>query len=214
MEMLDPATPATPGCVWIPTGELHPTVRTFGKYPNIRDWLPGDIVLVGAMKPDWIARTIIKVQAQQYGSVHGRWQHAAIYMGNGFVAEATTHGVTYSPIEKYVSEHFLRVRRNPALTPDQRWLVAIEAGVRLRTAYGFSDILSIYRSSFPKLKRQLRPKFMVQTNAVICAQLCQEAHATVTSQLLVPFGSSPAVPAALSQTAKLVDVALYWCSIG
>ena len=211
--MLDPATPATSGCVWTPTAELHAKVRAFGKYPNIADWLPGDILLVSATDPDWIARIIINIQTQQYGAVHGRWQHAAIYMGNGFVAEATTHGVTYSPIEKYVGEYFLNVRRNPALTADQRWLVAIEAGVRLRTAYGFSDILSIYRSSFPMLRRQLRPKVMVQANAVICSQLCQEAHATVTSQLLVPFASSPAVPAALDQTTKLVDVALYWCSI-
>jgi hypothetical protein len=212
--MLDPASPAKPGCVWTPTGELSSKVRAFGKYPNISDWLAGDILLVASVDPDWITRAIAKTQAKQYDPSHARWQHAAIYMGNGFVAEATTHGVMYSSIEKYIGEHYLRLRRNPALSSDQRWLVAIEAGVRLRSAYGFMDILQIYRSSFPALKKQANPKAMMQTNAVICSQLCQEAHAKVTGQLIVPFASTATVPAALSHTAKLSDVPLYWCSIG
>ena len=212
--MLDPAAAAKPDCVWIPTGELSSKVRDFGKYPNVSDWLAGDVLLVASMQPDWVARAIVKVQSKQYGSAHGRWQHAAIYMGNGFVAEATTHGVMYSAIEKYIGDHYLQLRRNPVLTSDQRWLVAIEAGVRLRTAYKYLDILQIYRSSFPSLKRQMNPRVMVQTNSVICSQLCQEAHARVTGQLIVPFASTAAVPAALSQTSKLNDVSLHWCSIG
>jgi len=209
--MLDPQAPAT--SVWIPAGELPERVRAFGKYPNISDWLPGDILLVASVRPNWIARQIVKVQTRSYGPSHGQWQHAAIYMGNGFLAEATTRGVKYTPLDHYVGAYFLCLRRNPTLAPDERWLVAIEAGVRLQAVYGFSDVFHIFWNSLRKIKTD-KLAVIAEANSVICSQLCQEAHAKVTSQLIVPFSPNPAVPAALSQTSRLVDVALHWCSIG
>jgi hypothetical protein len=211
--MLDPETPAEPSRFWTPQGETSESLRTFGKFPNIEDWLPGDVVLVSSVHPDWVTRRIVETQTRLYGPSHARWQHAAIYMGNGFLAEATTKGVRYHSIQNYVGHYHLRVRRNQGLTSDQRWLVAIEAGVRLRESYRYSDILTVYRRSFPKLSRQIRPNTIIQASSVICSQLCQDAHAKVTNRLIVSLAVNPVVPAALSQTEMLRDIPLYWCAI-
>jgi hypothetical protein len=211
--MLDPQSAVEVGRFWTPQGETSESLRTFGKFPNVDDWLPGDIVLVSSVHPDWVTKQIIKTQSRRYDSHHARWQHAAIYMGNGFLAEATTRGVKYHSLHAYVGHYFIKVRRNPVLTPDQRWLVAIEAGVRLREAYRFTDILTVYRRSFPKLTRQIRPNVILQADSVICSQLCQDAHAKVTNRLIVSLAVSPVVPAALSQTEMLDDVPLCWCAI-
>jgi hypothetical protein len=211
--MLDPKSPAEAGRFWTPQGETSEVFRDFGKFPNIQDWLPGDVVLVGSIKPDWVTRRIVATQLKNYDQAHAQWQHAAIYMGNGFLAEATTHGVKYTPLQHYVGEYFIKVRRHSSLTPDERWLVAIEAGVRLREAYRFSDIVTIYRRTFPGLSRQIRPNVLVQANSVICSQLCQDAHAKVTGRLIVSLAINPVVPAALSQTTLLEDVYTCWCSI-
>ena len=211
--MLDPNFPAEPGRFWTPQGETPEYLRNFGKFPNIEDWLPGDVVLVSSVKPDWVTRKIIETQSRSYDPDHARWQHAAIYMGNGFLAEATTRGVKYHSVQNYVGHYYLQVRRNPNLTADQRWLVAIEAGVRLREAYRYADIFTIYRRSFPKLSRQIRPNVMIQASSVICSQLCQDAHAKVTNRLIVSLAVNPVVPAALSQTEMLNDVRTCWCAI-
>jgi hypothetical protein len=185
-------------------------MRSFGKFPNIQDWKPGDVLLVSSVEPDWITRKIISIQQKFYAPDHARWQHAAIYMGNGFVAEATTRGVRYESIHKYVGHYLLSVRRFPKLEPDQRWLIAIEAGVRLRAAYGFRDILTIYRRSFPGLARQIQPNIVLQANSVICSQLCYDAHMGV-EKIIVPSATKrPIVPAALSLTSYLEDVPTYW----
>jgi hypothetical protein len=210
---LDPTDDPKQGCVWTLTGESSDALRAFGKMPNLTDWLPGDVLLVSNVEPDWVTRQIISVQSTRFSRHHAQWQHAAIYMGNEFVAEATTRGVKYTPIDHYVGKYRLRLRRNMALTNDQRWLVAIEAGVRMRTAYRFSDIVTIYLQSFPGWSRRIRPSVLVQANTVICSQLCLEAHAKVTRRLIVSYSGSPTTPAALSQSDLLADVPLHWCSI-
>lgn len=211
--MLTPEEPVRAGCIFSPDGELSAAVRTFGKFPNLDDWLPGDILLVSSRKPGLVQRQITSVQQCAYGQSHALWHHAAIYMGNGFVVEATTRGVRYTSVSHYVGGHILSLRRNPDLSPHERWLVAIEAGVRLKQAYGFRDILQIYRRSFPALSRQIRPSVLRQADSVICSQLCLEAHAGVTQKLIVPLRVNPVVPAALSQSTSLLDVSLYWCAI-
>jgi len=211
--MLDPESLPLAGRFWTPQGETSESLRNFGKFPNIEDWLPGDVVLVSSVHPGWVTRRIIETQSRKYHPDHARWQHAAIYMGNGFLAEATTRGVKYHPVQNYVGHYYLNVRRNPDLTTDERWLVAIEAGVRLREAYRFADILIIYWRSFAKLGRQIHPNSMIQASSVICSQLCQDAHAKVTNRLIVSLAVNPVVPAALSQTEMLNDVPLCWCAI-
>jgi hypothetical protein len=56
-----------------------------------------------------------------------------VYMGEGYVVEATLHGVRYAPIYPYLGGHRLRLRRPLDLSDDDRWKIAIQASVRVPT---------------------------------------------------------------------------------
>jgi len=147
--VLDPRTATSVGSSWKPSEPLAIEIRRFGFYPNCGDWLPGDLLLVSEVIPDWIHRQITDAQVRAgYHADDARWQHAAIYMGDGRICEAGTHGVQYASIAKYVGKHQLRVRRDSFLTSDERWKLAIRAVVRLGERYNFAAILSVYRHSY------------------------------------------------------------------
>src|SRR5205807_7387 len=49
-------------------------------------------------------------------------------LGDGVnICEATRKGVCYSPLYPYIGHHRIRVRRDPALTMDERWRIAVSA---------------------------------------------------------------------------------------
>ncbi len=51
---------------------------------------PGDLILTSDAEPDWISRGIEHVQSQNMGGRdHARFTHAMMYLGAGFVLEAT-----------------------------------------------------------------------------------------------------------------------------
>jgi len=129
---LNPLDAQPSGMTWQPAGPLPIEVRRFGLFPNVDDWLPGDLVLVSHVQPDWIQRQIMEAQGRcGYAPDDAQWQHSAVYMGDAYVCEAGTSGVRYEKIANYVGSHKIRVRRDFSLTPDDRWRLAIQAVVRL-----------------------------------------------------------------------------------
>src|SRR5712692_5760688 len=88
-QFLDPAATSFTG-TWKPTGALPRAVRDFGKFPAVSLWQPGDLLLIGAVRPGWVARKIIQTQETQFAITDACWHHAAVYMGDEQnVCEAT-----------------------------------------------------------------------------------------------------------------------------
>jgi len=212
---LDPRGAQSNGTSWIPPGPIPISIRTFGFFPNIDDWLPGDLMLVASAKPDWVHRQISKAQIRRgYHADDARWQHAAVYLGDGYLCEAGTSGVRYVPVFDYVGEHLIRVRRDFTLSAAERWRLAIQAVVRLGEPYNFREILSIYRSSFSaSWTDAIRAQFHRKRRSVICSQLYSDAFSAVTGRLLPVNSPASVTPAALSLTSGLQDVPLHWKQI-
>jgi hypothetical protein len=212
---LAPADNVRPNTSWSPTRPVPNTLREFGKYPNIEEWKPADLLLVSSVVPDIVTKQIIETQRR--GGFHpddARWQHAAVYLGDGYVMEATTHGVRYSPIYPYLGKHLLRVRRPIGLEDEAaRWRIAIQAAVRANEKYRFASIFRIYVRSFNGLWRSPITGFQAQTRALICSQLYSDSYSAVTGLLLTQTVSEIITPAALSASDQFEDVPLFWKTI-
>jgi hypothetical protein len=151
-KVLLPSDNPIAGAEWRPTGPIPGSVREFGKFPNIEQWLPADLLLVSSIEPDAVTRQIINAQVRGgFSADDARWQHAAVYLGEGYVIEATLHGVRYAPIYPYLGKHRLRVRRPLDLNSDERWRIAIQADVQANQKYAIRSILSLYARSFKGL---------------------------------------------------------------
>ena len=60
--------------------------------------LPGDIVLV---RTNHFVSRLIRFGQRDYGPEASRWNHCAVYTGNGEIVEALTQGVVISRLDKY-----------------------------------------------------------------------------------------------------------------
>jgi hypothetical protein len=79
--VLDPADPTTTGR-WTPPGPISLTLRQFGRFPNVKQWAPGDLLLFNAVHPGWIAQSITDGQKRGgYAEQDARWHHVAVYLG-------------------------------------------------------------------------------------------------------------------------------------
>lgn len=201
---------------WKPSGPIPAKVRKFGYFPNIDDWLPGDLLLISATKPPWISRQIISAQARGgYSMDDARWHHAAMYIGDANICEAIGSGVHLAPIFDYIGTHYLRLRRDVTLSEKDRFRLAVKALARLRNSYSQWSILKLYARSFPGFWHDSSDAVsFFGVNAVICSQLYADAYAMATSKLIASVPSVQVTPAALSETTQLTDVALHWNSIG
>ena len=197
--------------IWSPDGPIPPALRNFGKYPNVSDWLPGDLLLVSHNAPNWIARQIVAAQERGgYGTRDAQWQHAAVYMGESTLLEATRLGVRYGSVYDYVGKYALRVRRDRSLTGNERWRIAMQAGFRLRKSYDFSAIAGLLRLSLSGFWKAAKPIGSLPHQSVICSQLYADAYTSVTGFVLAP----PLVtPAALSSCQRLEDIRCRWLKI-
>lgn len=213
-KILDPADQHTTG-QWSPSGPIPPPLRQFGRFPNVRDWFPGDLLLFSAVHPNWISKSIIRGQENGgYAAEDARWHHVAVYLGDGIsICEATSTGVHHAPIYPYLGEYLLRVRRDPTLTPDQRWQIAIKSLTRLGSRYSFRHILSLAYHSWHGFWRQNNSLPPLGAKAVICSQLFSEAYTLVTSRLPLSSPSGPMKPADLSLTESLTDIETSWLKI-
>lgn len=213
-KVLLPATEPIPGATWIPPGPIPKTLRAFGKFPNLDQWRPADLLLVASLTPDAAVRQIVSAQARGgYAPEDARWQHAAVYIGEGYVVEATLHGVHYAPIYPYLGGHCLRLRRPLDLSDDDRWRIAIQASVRSNERYAMQSILRLFRLSFGGYWRRQRGFAVAHAKSVICSQLYADAYSRVTGRLVTPPVAGIPTPAALSASTAFEDVDLTWAAI-
>lgn len=214
--VLDPEDLTTTGH-WTPSGPIPSALRQFGRFPDVRKWLPGDLLLFSAVSPNWIAQQIIQGQQRGgYAEDDARWHHAAVYLGDGMsICEAVSRGVRSIPIYPYIFGGYrLRVRRDNSLSDEERWKVAIQSLTRLRSPYGFRGIISLAYQSLQGYWRSRGSLPPLGARAVICSQLYSDSYSLVTERLLVKNPTGTVKPADLSLTPLLTDVATTWLKIG
>lgn len=210
---LDPRLTQNVSLEWIPPGPIPEKVRKFGFYPNVDDWLPGDLILVSNIEPNWTHGVIEGVQKLGgYSEEDARWHHAAVYLGsNGEICEADIGGVIHSSINRYSTGcHLIRVRRDPDINNDERWQIAIRSLTKLKQGYAYGHLIHIFflaRAGFHKLNVRFNepPK-----RAKICSQLYKDAYTPITGKMLENPQSGEITPAFLSLTNQLKDVIVSW----
>jgi hypothetical protein len=208
---LDPRNPRARG-QWAPPGPIPPHVRSFGFFPNTAAWKPGDILLFSAVKSNPLSRAIVHAQLD-FGSEHARWHHAAAFVGDDSICEATIYGVRIALLYEYIGSHVIRLLRDPKLLPEDGYKIAIQMAARLGTPYSFAKILQSKIHSRLGYWRPW-PYGTLVSRACICSELYVQAHSRVTNRVLVQMrtGTIPP-PAALSQSDKLVEVETEWLQI-
>ena len=201
---------------WKPENPIPPEIRSFGFCADFSPLLPGDLVLFSAINPDCIAKAIRKVQeVGGYSKDDARWEHAAVYIGDEAICEATRRGVRIGSLYDYLLKYKIRFRRNDSLTQDQRWNLAVHA-LRLQKIYkyGFYSIVELYfKSKIGFWKGNKSPKSFPK-RSVYCSELYGEAHFRASGIYPKNNRSDEITPACLSSnTTSLRDVHVPWVKI-
>lgn len=207
---LDPADPTFTG-VCARTGPMPPHVRLFGRYPDLSALVPGDLILISATAPDYVSRQIVHAQERGGFSMEdARWHHAAVYVGNGRLCEATLGGVQARSIDRYIGTHCIRVRRDPALRPMQGYEIAMQALSRMRWYYSVWTLFRMALQSWRGFYSEPVGLRFASSHAVICSMLYADAYSVVTQRVLGNAAGATPTPAFLSATDILVDVVCPW----
>jgi hypothetical protein len=214
---LDPNNIVSSGNHPSPPHKLSSSIRTFGYLPDTKSWRPGDLILISEIDPDLISRTIINVQ-NKLGFLHhhSQWHHAAIYLGDDYLCEATIKGVRHFPIYKYVGSHLIKIRRDSSLDLNDSYRIAIQGLLRLRYRYSLPSIFrlfwqsnilqsKIWQSKRNFLKSNFEPR-KLSSRATICSQLYADAFGSITQKTLDADFTLPMTPAALSASHMLFDL--------
>jgi hypothetical protein len=212
--VLDPRQPLAQG-KWTPPGPLPPALRNFGYFPDLSNLWPGDLFLFSSLKPSAGSKAIVWAQQRGgYGAEDARWHHAAVYIGAKIgICEANLHGVAANAIYPYVGGHLLRVRRDPHVSRDQGWEVAVHSLVRLHTKYSKGMILQLAKKAFQGYWQRVAESEEAR-GSVICSKLYSDAYSAATGKALWNAIGQEVTPAFLSQTPLLSDIPLKWLKIG
>lgn len=204
---------------YVVQGPLSQNELQLKKVLDLTQLLPGDLILVSAVTPDFVGRNIRKVQARGgYLDEHAMWEHAALYVGKGVICEATRKGVRRAMLSKYVGKHYIRVRRNTCLTVEQRYELAIHALTLHDFRYDFREIVRLWKnahfgfSNSTKATVQFLGK-QYPKRATICSQLYADCHVSVTKTVIGNLDGGETTPASLSISTALEDVQLDWLTI-
>ena len=211
--LLDPADTSSATQLEYAPDLLPPSVRDFGFIPDFRIWKTGDLLLFFAAKMNFLQRAIVNAQERiGHAPEHAKWHHAAVYIGDRTLCEATFAGVRYQVISDVFLNTRIRIRRDPRLNMRERHRVAIRALIRLTKPYAYLSVLGSWRRlqrkspSTAEISRDLPAR----GKACICSELYHEAYMAVTSQRLLADPDGIVYPAALSACERLDDIPVAW----
>lgn len=199
-------------------GPLAENELVLGKVIDLDRLLPGDLILVSSLAPDYIVRCIRKVQERGgYTPEHSRWDHAALYVGKGVICEATKNGVRRARLSKYVGRHLIRARRAAGLTLESRYELAIHALTLHGFSYDFREVFRLWRAARHGFNNAIHDSSVLGNpypkRATICSQLYADCYVSVTKVVIGNLDGGETTPAWLSVTPQLVDVQLRWLGI-
>lgn len=195
--------------------EAPSRVRNFGYMPDESNLLPGDLLLVSTTRW-WHFSAHIICLAQRIGGCapnSARWHHAAMYLGDGDVLEATAlRGVCVSKLFDYCGRHcVLLFRRAPGLTEEERLLLCVRGMRFLSESYSWRSVLRIFGLSLFGFWNNILLPFA--RRAHICSQLYSDAYTNVLDDMVVARHPNNVLPAHLRFTDKLEDILVGWAEI-
>jgi hypothetical protein len=183
-----------------------------------RKQLDGGVVgrfgLSRSVSPGSIDKGIEAVQiARNCASDDAQWTHAAVFLYEDFVLEAVPfRGVIARSLYEDVPDSILRVRRNPTLSAEERYKIALCAARMLGSRYGYGPALTLGLQTLlaPRSQRTWTPYFR---SVIICSKVFFDAHSEITLQLLRNCDLNECIPAHLSETPDLEDVSVPWLKL-
>jgi hypothetical protein len=186
--------------------KLPSTASQVGKIPNIDEWLPGDILLFASSEATKPRSAIVKGQERNgYRPVDAQWYHAALWLGDFRVIEATLPRVRVADVDPSLYAARVRVRHDPVMTERQRLGVLAKGARDIGRWYGFGAIAKL--TGWRRFGRAPAP---VPDKLFVCSQLCANAYASVTQKIYGRDLRFSVTPADLSQSPHLQDRPVFW----
>jgi hypothetical protein len=196
-----------------------PGVQGLGKYPDIAQIHPGDILLFAPLVPNASCKVITTAQRNRgFGPADSVWTHAAIYLRAGLFVEANIPRVQTCSIWTKVPAHLIRVRRatgrrDPATFG---YRLALEMTTRIGEPYHTGTILRILAYSVSRLGRgaHIDPR-----GRVFCSQVIADSFLALKEGAIYHEGAdldlfNQISPAHLSHSTVLQDVSVRWLALG
>lgn len=159
---------------------------------------PGDFLLV---QTHHFASRLIRFGQRRYGREFARWNHVALYVGNGELVEALTSGICLSPVHKYPASdvQLVEVAASPtgggaATEIDMRLNAVAFARSCVGESYGWTTILCIALKALTRGRLQ----FGVQGTS-ICSGLVARSLERL-GYVWTPWDPAELTPAYLAKT--------------
>jgi hypothetical protein len=187
---------------------LDPKLRAFGFVPDIDGLLPGDLILYA--QTDAIAKAIQRAQvAAGFAEADAQWSHAAVYLDQGYIAEAIPFGGVRQSSIYSVPDGLLRFRRLSGLSDIDRYRIALRALSKLGRPYSVGGIPKLGLRMFTGLwRRHATPD---QKGIVICSQVYHDSVVEITRTFLQQCPvDAPVTPAHLSCSPSMTDISVGW----
>jgi hypothetical protein len=190
--------------------ELPFRVRHFGYHPPLPSFESGDLLLFSPKAPSAASLLVIQDQKRYFDESHARWTHAAVYMHDGKIIEATPrNGITFEFVHKYIPTHDILVRRHLTITPFQRTSILLHAMSAINKSY---PIVELTAHMVREWLYQLRP-FDANTYN-ICSELFHRSCMEATKSGLQGCPANGLTkPAHLSLTNSLSDIEIPWMQL-
>jgi len=210
---LDPdhvETQSVPGLANYLPAELPRKVRNFGYHPPLSQFEPGDLLLFSPKAPSMASRYILQDQQEYFGEPDARWTHAAVYIFDGMIIEATPrNGTALAFLHRYLPTHDILVRRHMTITPVQLTHIVFHAFKRIQAGYPLIPLAFYLIRGWTYTIRPFDPK-----NYNICSELFHKACMAATRMALqgCPVDGLTK-PAHLSATPSLSDVDIHWMKL-
>ena len=221
--ILDPDDVGTPStATWEPPNVPRRVRESFGYVPDETQLQPGDLLLVCPKNQTAVSNGIRNIQLD--AGLHRKdacWSHVGIYLGaqEAAICEATREqGVCVGELYDYlpgdgVPANWLRFRREPNMSPEDRWRLCVHALKRIGEPYDWLSAYKLFVQSRDRKYGFWRSHRSHAGIAVICSQLYRDAFQHVTGKLPVAKNVNIVLPAELSATTLLEDVAVNWVKL-
>ena len=157
---------------------------------------PGDYF---AIQTHGIAALAIQV------GTRSRWNHAAIYVGDGRIVEAKPRGVVYSPITDYARTDYVISAVPFDAWQRQKIVAAADRLVAARVGYGWLDIVALAAVQFGRCPAWLENRAK-RDDRLVCSQVVSSCWAAAGVEA-VPGKDPWAVTPGDLAAAELVSLA-------
>jgi len=201
-------------------------VRRFGFVPDISQLKPGDLLLISkklchthqaARHKDLSLKSSKQIILHQETGGHAkedaRWYHAAVYISDFLICEATWPKVIVGDMFTYLKnqDHLLRFRSAPDLDINDRWKIVVNALCSLNEKYNLYAINKLRLLSKHGYWIPQKHDYDFQ-NAKFCSQLYRDAFQNAVKGKAI-CNTNYVTPADLSATPFLIDVEVDWLKL-